>query len=107
MMAPIVSSEGSSTSLFQPITTKRDQKSTTSILADSDTATTNNSITDLSAYGTSNGTKPRAPLVHMSSICSISDSSRLTTSPQSPGKKQQKSLLIIIIIIIIIFYVFF
>jgi hypothetical protein len=103
MMAPIVSSEGSSTSLFQPITTKRDQKSTTSVLADSDTATTNNSITDLSAYGTSNGTKPRAPLVHMSSICSISDSSRLTTSPQSPGKKQQKSLLIIIII----FYVFF
>jgi hypothetical protein len=90
MMAPIVSSEGSSTSLFQPITTKKDQKSTTSVLADSDIATTNNSITDLSAYGTSNSTKPRAPLVHMSSICSISDSSRLTTSPQSPGKTKQK-----------------
>ena len=28
MMAPIVSSEGSSTSLFQPLTTKKDQKST-------------------------------------------------------------------------------
>lgn len=87
MTAPIVSSEGSSTSLFQPITlAKKDHKSTTSIQADSDTNTTNNSITDLSAYGTSNNTKPRAPLVHMSSICSISDSSRLTTSPQSPGK---------------------
>ncbi|CAF0895311.1 unnamed protein product [Rotaria sp. Silwood1] len=84
MMAPIVSSEGSSISLFQPITTKKDQKSTSSVIPDSDT-TTNNSITDLSAYGTSSGTKPRAPLVHMSSICSISDSSRLTTSPQSPG----------------------
>ncbi|CAF3522158.1 unnamed protein product [Rotaria socialis] len=84
MMAPIVSSEGSSVSLFQPITAKKDQKSVSSVVADSDT-TTNNSITDLSAYGTSNGAKPRAPLVHMSSICSISDSSRLTTSPQSPG----------------------
>jgi hypothetical protein len=87
LMAPIVSSEGSSTSLFQPITAKKEQKSTTSVLADSETTTTNNSMTDLSAYGTSNGTKPRAPLVHMSSICSISDSSRLTTSPQSPGKR--------------------
>ena len=86
MMAPIVSSEGSSTSLFQPITAKKEQKSTTSVQADSDTTTTNNSITDLSPYGTSNNGKPRAPLVHMSSICSISDSSRLTTSPQSPGK---------------------
>jgi hypothetical protein len=86
VMAPIVSSEGSSTSLFQPLTAKREQKSTSSVHADSDTTTTNNSITDLSAYGTSNGTKPRAPLAHMSSICSISDSSRLTTSPQSPGK---------------------
>jgi hypothetical protein len=91
MMAPIVSSEGSSTSLFQPITTKKEQKSTTSVLADSETTTTNNSITDLSAYGTSNGTKPRAPLVHMSSICSISDSSRLTTSPQSPGKRKKET----------------
>jgi hypothetical protein len=90
MMAPIVSSEGSSTSLFQPIITKKEQKSTTSVLADSETTTTNNSITDLSAYGTSNGTKPRAPLVHMSSICSISDSSRLTTSPQSPGKRKKE-----------------
>ena len=87
IMAPIVSSEGSSTSLFQPISAlKKDQKSTTSVQADSDTTTTNNSITDLSAYGTSSAPKPRAPLVHMSSICSISDSSRLTTSPQSPGK---------------------
>ncbi|CAF0992403.1 unnamed protein product [Rotaria sordida] len=85
MTAPIVSSEGSSISLFQPITAKKEQKSTSSVLVDSDTATTNNSITDLSAYGTSNGTKSRAPLVHMSSICSISDSSRLTTSPQSPA----------------------
>ena len=85
MMAPIVSSEGSSTSLFQPLTTKKDQKSTSSVQVDSDT-TTNNSITDLTAYGTSNSAKPRAPLVHMSSICSISDSSRLTTSPQSPSK---------------------
>jgi hypothetical protein len=90
MMAPIVSSEGSSTSLFHPLTTKKDQKSTTSVLADSDTTTTNNSITDLSAYETSNGTKPRAPLVHMSSICSISDSSRLTASPQSPGIKEKE-----------------
>ena len=88
IMAPIVSSEGSSTSLFQPISaSKKDQKSTTSVQADSDTATTNNSITDLSAYGTSSAPKARAPLVHMSSICSISDSSRLTTSPQSPGDK--------------------
>ncbi|CAF1499533.1 unnamed protein product, partial [Adineta ricciae] len=86
MMAPIVSSEGSSTSLFQPTTVKREHKSTSSVLADSDT-TTNNSMTDLSAYGTSSATKPRAPLVHMSSICSISDSSRLTTSPQSPVDK--------------------
>jgi hypothetical protein len=84
IMAPIVSSEGSSTSLFQPVTTKKEQKSSSSVHVDSDT-TTNNSMTDLSAYGTSNSTKPRAPLVHMSSICSISDSSRLTTSPQSPG----------------------
>ena len=96
MMAPIVSSEGSSTSLFQPITGKKDQKSTSPILADSETTTTNNSITDLSAYGTSNGTKPRAPLVHMSSICSISDSSRFTTSPQSPGKKTQKNFFFIL-----------
>ena len=85
MMAPIVSSEGSNTSLFQPmLTIRKEQKSSSSILADSDT-TTNNSMTDLSAYGTSSSAKPRAPLVHMSSICSISDSSRLTTSPQSPG----------------------
>lgn len=91
MMAPIVSSEGSSTSLFQPIPlTKKDQKSTTSIQADSDTTTTNNSITDLTAYGTSAAAKSRAPLVHMSSICSISDSSRLTTSPQSPGESSGK-----------------
>ncbi|UJR28934.1 hypothetical protein I4U23_010152 [Adineta vaga] len=86
MMAPIVSSEGSSTSLFQPTPIKKEHKSTSSVLADSDT-TTNNSITDLSAYGTSSAAKPRAPLVHMSSICSISDSSRLTTSPQSPVDK--------------------
>lgn len=89
MIAPIVSSEGSSTSLFQPMIRQKDQKSTSPILADSETTTTNNSITDLSAYGTNNGTKPRAPLVHMSSICSISDSSRLTTSPQSPGKRNK------------------
>jgi hypothetical protein len=85
IMAPIVSSEGSSASLFQPAAMKKEHKSTSSVQADSDTATTNNSITDLSAYGTSSAAKPRAPLVHMSSICSISDSSRLTTSPQSPG----------------------
>ena len=86
IMVPIVSSEGSSISLFHPIATKKDQKSISFVLADSDTTITNNSVTDLSTHGTSNDTKSRAPLVHMSSICSISDSSRLTTSPQSPGK---------------------
>jgi len=93
MMAPIVSSEGSSTSLFQPITAARKDQKASFALLESDT-TTNNSITDLSAYGTSSATKPRAPLVHMSSICSISDSSRLTTSPQSPGKKNNTSIYI-------------
>ncbi|CAF1313295.1 unnamed protein product [Rotaria sp. Silwood1] len=46
MMALIVVSKGSSTSLFQPITTTKDHKSTLYIQANSDT-TTNNSITDL------------------------------------------------------------
>ncbi|CAF4763200.1 unnamed protein product [Rotaria sp. Silwood1] len=49
MMALIVVSKGSSTSLFQPITRTKDHKSTLYVQANSDT-TTNNSITDLSIY---------------------------------------------------------
>ncbi|CAF3459223.1 unnamed protein product [Rotaria sp. Silwood1] len=64
MMALIVVSKKSSTSLFQPITTTKDHKSTLHIQADSDT-TANNSITDLSIYEISDG--------------------RLTTSPESPA----------------------
>ena len=45
-----------------------------------------NSVNDLSIDKTDNNqTQIRAPLVHMNSICSISDLNRLTMSSQSPG----------------------
>jgi hypothetical protein len=45
-----------------------------------------NSVHDLSDYKMENNqTKIRAPLVHMNSICSMSDLTRLTMSSQSPG----------------------
>jgi len=68
---------------------KKELKSSTFIIADSDrttTSTSHNSATDLSGdETTNNNTKVRAPLVHMNSICSISDLSRQIISPQSPG----------------------
>jgi hypothetical protein len=68
---------------------KKELKSSTFIIADSDLTTTSishNSATDLSGDEiTNNNTKVRAPLVHMNSICSMSDLSRQIISPQSPG----------------------
>jgi hypothetical protein len=78
--------EGSNISLFQPIIKMtKEQKLNQFLHVDPDTIT-NNSITDLSTSETlNNNTKTRAPLVHMNSICSISDLSRLTISPQITG----------------------
>jgi hypothetical protein len=63
-------------------------KPSTFILTESDptTTTTQDSATDLEGYEILDSTKFRAPLVHMNSICSVSDLSRLTVSPQSAGK---------------------
>ncbi|CAF0812442.1 unnamed protein product, partial [Didymodactylos carnosus] len=87
----IVSTDGSSTSLYQqlPVATIFQQQianknSASSGMIDSDTTTTNSSINNLN-YVQQQSSYYRAPLAHMSSICSISDSSRPTVSPQSPG----------------------
>jgi len=69
---------------------KKEQKSNTFILVDSDstTPTIHDSTNDLDGYGivhNNNNIKTRAPLVDMNSICSTSDLSRLTISPQTPG----------------------
>jgi len=70
---------------------KKELKSSTFISADSDpttTSTSHNSATDFADYETTtnnNNTRVRAPLVHMNSICSVSDLSRITISPLSPG----------------------
>jgi hypothetical protein len=89
--ASIVKHEEVYLSLFQPkINIEKERKTSTFIQPDSDTETTTaayNSITDLSSYGIAdNNTKIQAPIVHMSSIYSVSDLSRLTLSPQSPGE---------------------
>jgi len=89
--ASIVKHEEVYPSLFQPkINIEKERKTSTFIQPDSDTETTTaayNSITDLSSYGIAdNNTKIQAPIVHMSSIYSVSDLSRLTLSPQSSGE---------------------
>jgi hypothetical protein len=62
-------------------------KSNTFILTESDptTTTTQDSATDLEGYEIIDNTKIHAPLVHMNSICSVSDLIRPTVSPQIPG----------------------
>jgi len=65
---------------------KKELKSSTFMATDSDTTTTHDSTSDPETANNKN-IKIRAPLVHMNSICSVSvsDLSRLTISPQSPG----------------------
>ena len=63
-------------------------KSSAFLLTESDptTSTTQDSATDLEGCEILDSRKFRAPLVHMNSICSVSDLSRPTVSPQSAGK---------------------
>ncbi|CAF0857757.1 unnamed protein product [Adineta steineri] len=66
---------------------EKEQKSDIFIRTDSiiSPTTSCNSINDLSSFGMNdNNMKIKAPIVHMSSIYSVSDLSRLTLSPQSP-----------------------
>lgn len=65
---------------------KKELKSSTFLPSDSDATTTHDSASDLETIETTNNKKTRAPLVHMNSICSVSESSRVTISPQSPGQ---------------------
>ncbi|CAF2818232.1 unnamed protein product [Rotaria sp. Silwood2] len=85
--APANYNETSNISCFQlEIKPEGKQKLSTSMLTDSNATTTYNSIADLSVYGmTNNDRQNRAPLVNMNSICSASNLSRLTLSPQTPG----------------------
>jgi len=71
-----------------PMKNIRELKSSTFLSNDSDpttSTTTHDSATDLEGYGITNNINTRAPLVHMNSICSVSDLSRPTVSPQIPG----------------------
>jgi hypothetical protein len=71
-----------------PMKNIRELKSSTFLSTDSDpttSTTTHDSATDLEGYGITNNINTRAPLVHMNSICSVSDLSRPTVSSQTPG----------------------
>ncbi|CAF1372114.1 unnamed protein product [Adineta ricciae] len=87
--APSYERERASLSILPPKPKVNDpRQSKSGVRADSTTASsmTLNSIADLSSYGlVDNTTQRQAPLVHMSSIYSVSDLSRMTISPQSPA----------------------
>jgi hypothetical protein len=87
--SPVVSDKQTLSNL---ITTKieKELKSSIFVITDSDTANTpHDSATDPEGDEVANNhnvnTKIRAPLVHMNSICSVSDLSRLAIPPQNPG----------------------
>ena len=68
--------------------TKEDEKSVRFIRADSDPITTIHIEEPITTNNddNNNNKRIRAPLVHMSSICSVTDLTRLGTTPQSPGE---------------------
>ncbi|UJR20708.1 hypothetical protein I4U23_023829 [Adineta vaga] len=86
---PVYERERNSLSILQlKPKIENERQSKTYIRADSIMTTSSitfNSIADLSSYGViDNNVQKRAPLVHMNSIYSVSDLSRMGTSTQSP-----------------------